>query len=103
MTAKPDERASHTPETGRADARLLVVAALYCVGARGGFLWAAHGAFGTAGFAIAPALVCAGPVLWLGIVGIAFEKHFSWLPLTLASLAIWGMTVWNCVGLIRSP
>jgi hypothetical protein len=103
MTAQPDERRSQTPATGRADAGLLILTTLYCVGARGGILWAAHGGFGTAGLAIALLLVGAGPALWLGIVGIAFEKHFSWLPLTLASLAIWGMTAWNCVGLLQAP
>jgi hypothetical protein len=94
MTDKPDGNQHTTSDTLRADFILLVVTALYCVGDLIGMLGAAHGAFGS-GFTVGVLSVCAGPVLWVGILGIAFEKHFSLAAFATASIAIWGMTVWS--------
>jgi hypothetical protein len=94
MTDKPDEKQPTISDTLRADSKLLAVAAVYCVGDLVGMLSAAHGVFGP-GFTAGVLLVCAGPVLWLGILGIAFEKHFSLAALVIASIAIWGMTAWS--------
>jgi hypothetical protein len=94
MTDKSDGNRPTISGTRRADLMLLIVAAMYCVGDLVGMLSAARGVFG-AGFTVGVLLVCAGPVLWLGILGIAFEKHFSPAAFIGASIAIWGMTVWS--------
>jgi hypothetical protein len=57
-------------------------------------LSAAHGVFGR-GLTVGLLLVCAGPILWLGILGIAFEKTFGPAALVIASIAILGITAWS--------
>jgi hypothetical protein len=94
MTDKPDANQDTTSDTLRADFILLVVTALYCLADLIGIFSAAHGAFGS-DFTAGVLLVCAGPVLWVGILGIAFERHFSLAAFVTASIAIWGMTVWS--------
>jgi hypothetical protein len=94
MTDKPDANRQTIAGTPNADFILLVVAAVYCVGDLIGVLSAAHGAFGP-DFTAGVLFVCAGPVLWLGILGIAFEKHFSLAAFLVASIAILGMTTWS--------
>jgi hypothetical protein len=95
MDGKPEGKRAQIPETRRADVALLVITTLYCIVDLVGMLSAAHGVFGR-GFTVGLLLACAGPVLWLGILGIAFnEKTFSSAPLVVASITILGMTLWS--------
>jgi hypothetical protein len=102
MTDKPDEKQPQIRETLRADVALLVVTTLYCIVDLVGMLSAAHGVFGQ-GYPVGLLLVCAGPVLWLGILGIAFEKAFRSAALVVASIAIFGMTAWSYWALSQGP
>jgi hypothetical protein len=90
------------PDTTRADLGLLVVAGFYCIGGLIGTTLACHGVFGRWSIATGIVIACGGPVLWLGVMAIAFnEKTFSRSTLALASIAILGATIWTFAALFE--
>jgi hypothetical protein len=92
-TTQPD---TTQPDTTRADIGLLVVAGLYCIGGLTGMTLAGHGVFGDWSITAGIVAACSGPVLWLGVMAIAFnEKTFSRSMLALASIAILGVAIWS--------